>query len=123
MDESRQIAVIVAVGLILAVGGIFLTNTLKGIGFSGQAVVTKYEAYLYPDGTLKEGFTYAFTVEQYRMLYRDWEVPLLFTGEGSPYVQPVSIKPPEGSVAYVKDDYGQVTILTPGADKIGRAHV
>ena len=117
MVETRQIATIVILGLALGVVGIAVTTTLGGFGLSGPAVVSSYEAHIFPDGTLAESFTYTFTEgDQYRMLYRSWEVPVSLQPQGSPYIQPVSVTPPPDSVAYVKDRYGIVTILTPGAD-------
>ena len=117
MSETRQIAIIVILGLALGVVGIAVTTTLGGVALSGPAVVSSYEAHIYPDGRLVEHFTYTFTEGgRYRMLYRSWEVPVSLTTLGRPYVQPVSVTPPSDSVAYVKDQYGYVTILTPGAD-------
>jgi uncharacterized membrane protein len=116
MSETRQIAMVVAIGLILAVSGIAVSTTLGNVGLSGPAVVSKYEAHLFPDGTLNEDFTYVFTKgDTYRMLYRSWEVPVSFRAQNSPYIEPVSVTPPQGSVAYVKDQSGYVTIMTPGA--------
>ncbi len=58
MDESRQIAIIVILGLALAVVGIAATSTLKGFGTTGPAVVSSYEAHFMNNGTLKEDYTY-----------------------------------------------------------------
>ncbi len=116
MGESRQITIVVVLALILAVVGVAVSTTLGDVGFSGPAVVSNYEAHLFPDGTLVEGFTYTFTEDQYRMLYRSWEAPVSLTTQSKPYIQPISILPPVGSVAYVKDQYGDVTILSPGSD-------
>jgi uncharacterized membrane protein len=84
MGENRQITIVVVLGLILAVVGVAVSTTLGGVGLSGPAVVSNYEAHLFPDGTLVEGFTYTFTEDQYRMLYRGWEAPVSLTTQSKP---------------------------------------
>jgi len=117
MSESRQIGVLVGVCLVLAVLGVAGTVVLGNIGLSGSAVVSSYEARFESDGTLTEAYTYTFTEgDRYRMLYRSWESPVSFSKLGYGYIEPVSINPPLDAVAYAKDQYGDVTIMTPGAD-------
>jgi uncharacterized membrane protein len=118
MDEGKQIAIIVILGLALATVGVAVTSTLKGFGMTGPAVVSSYEARLSSNGTLREDYSYTFTVQQYRMLYRSWEAPVSLTPQGSPYIKPVQIDPPLGSVAYIKDRFGDVTIETPNSNPI-----
>ncbi|HIH87896.1 TPA: DUF2207 domain-containing protein, partial [Candidatus Bathyarchaeota archaeon] len=117
MSETRQITIIVVLGIALAIVGAAVATTFSGFGLSGPAVVSSYEAHLYPDGGLVEGFTYTFTEgDTYRMLYRSWEVPVSLENLDTPFIQPVSISAPLGSVAYVKDRWGDVTIATAGSD-------
>ena len=114
MAETRQLAILIAVTLILGVVAVAASTTLSSLNLTGPAVVDKYVAHLKPDGTLTEFYTYTFTVQQYHMLYRSWEVPVSLTPLDFPYIQPIKVDSPPGSVAYVKDQNGDVTILSPG---------
>ncbi len=44
------------------------------------------------------------------MLYRIWEVPVTLNTSSEPYVRLVSMTPAPGTIGYVKDDTGDVTV-------------
>ena len=49
------------------------------------------------------------------MLYRIWEVPLTLNNSTQPYIQLVSMTPAPGTIGYIKDNSGTVTIYGPSA--------
>ena len=110
MGETRQIGLLVVITLTLGIVAVAGSQLINGIGFSGSAVVDRYEATLSPNGTLRETFTYKFTEQRYRMLYRSWEVPVSYTPRNSPYIQPLAVNGPPGTVSYIKDINGLVTL-------------
>lgn len=114
-------AIVIAAVLFIGLLGLLLTGGLPGVEIhlpSGDVVAGKdvyvddYSADLYLNGTLKESFIYKIDAAgKYRMLYRSWTtLPVSLQNSGSPYVEPLKIIPPEGTVPYIKDQSGRVTI-------------
>jgi uncharacterized membrane protein len=115
VSEKSQLAALVIGALVLGIIGLIAVTVIPPL-FNGNLAVNSYEATLAEDGSLQEHFTYDVgSSGQYRMLYRVWEVPLVFDGKSTqPSVQFVSMIPPEGAIGYAKDDSGTVR-LTGGA--------
>ena len=110
MGEIKQLAILVIACLIIGIVGIVLVAVLPPV-FEGDLAVSSYEATLYGNGTLTEQYTYDVkTSGEYHMLYRSWEEPLLFTTPAQPSVMMVSATPPAGTIAYAKDDSGNVVV-------------
>jgi uncharacterized membrane protein len=118
LREERQIAILILVVLLIGLGGMFLTGSLSGLASSvkggyGDIYVESYRADLYPNGTLEETFIYENKESgKYRMLYRIWQAPISLERLDKPYVEPISISPPRGTIPYTKDWRGEVKILS-----------
>lgn len=121
MSETRQVAIVIAAVLFIGLLGLLLTGGLPGVEISlpsGSVVAGKdvyvddYSADLYLNGTLKESFVYKIDAAgKYRMLYRSWTtLPVFLENPGRSYVEPMRIIPPEGTIPYIKDQSGRVTI-------------
>lgn len=104
------------------------------IGFLGHSIieapradgdsvyVDSYSADLYLNGTFLEKFDYQINDGgRYRMLYKDWKVPLSFTTLSQPYVELLDIVPPGGTLPYAKDCKGSVRTFTSPNYMPGRA--
>ena len=110
MSEIRQLGWVVGAGLVLGLLALFLISFVGPL-FDGDLTVSSYEAVLSPDGSLREQYTYDVNAGgQYRMLYRIWEVPVTLNTSSEPYVRLVSMTPAPGTIGYVKDDTGDVTV-------------
>jgi uncharacterized membrane protein len=83
-------------------------------GTLGSIWVESYSADLYLNGTLKETFLYTIRESgKYRMLYRNWKTPLSLEPLNEPYVEPVRVLAPKGTIPYIKDDIFGARILAP----------
>ncbi len=123
MSETRQLAVLVIASLVLGILGLALATTIPSL-FEGNLVVDSYDAVLYENGTLTEYYTYEVkTSGQYRMLYRSWEVPLTFATAPYPSVEMRSASPPEGTVAYAKNDTGSVIVYGDSSKGISKSTI
>ncbi|MDD1667316.1 MAG: DUF2207 domain-containing protein, partial [Methanomicrobiales archaeon] len=117
MSETRQIATLMAITLIIGVVALGLAITLPGL-LEGDLVIDRYEAAISPDGTLTEHYTYVVkTPGTYRMLFRTWEVPISGSSLPQPSVEVIGIRVPEGTVGYYRDHQGQVTIYGMATDQ------
>ncbi|TFG89282.1 MAG: DUF2207 domain-containing protein, partial [Candidatus Atribacteria bacterium] len=106
MNEARQLAVLVIATLVLGMTGLLLVEVVSPL-FEGDLVVDSYEAILFENGTLSEHYTYDVKVSgEYRMLFRSWEAPLVFTATNQPSIQFLSVNPPAGTYGYAKDNLG-----------------
>lgn len=114
-------AIVIAAVLFIGLFGLLLTGGLPGVEVglpSGSVVAGKdvyvdsYSADLYFNGTLKEKFIYNInTAGKYRMLYRSWTtLPVSLQNLSRPYVEPIGIIPPAGTIPYIKDQSERVTI-------------
>lgn len=110
-------------GLALGLVALFLIAALGPV-FDGDLTVKSYEAILYEDGNLSEHYTYDVQNSgEYRMLYRTWEVPVTRTSSTEPYIRPISVIPATGTIGYVKDDSGTVTVYGPSATESSRSMI
>ncbi len=123
MSETRQAAIVIAAVLFIGLLGLLLTGSLPGVEaglpvgmvIAGKDVyVDDYSADLYFNGTLKESFIYNINAaDKYRMLYRSWTtLPVSLENPAKPYVEPLSIIPPRGTIPYIKDRSGNVTVTS-----------
>lgn len=88
-----------------------MSTTLPGFAEEG-IFVQSYRADLYLNGTLQENYVYRIEeANRYRMLYRPWKLPLSSQKLNYPYVEPLTVDPPQGSIPYAKDRKGKVTIF------------
>ncbi|MCX6677193.1 MAG: DUF2207 domain-containing protein [Methanothrix sp.] len=127
MGEERQAAVLIGLVFLVGLVGLFLTGGLPGMGGSfapgislGDVYVDSYRADIYLNGTLAEQFLYNIGASgKYKMLYRSWKMPLSEQSPNSPYISLLNVSPPQGTVPYMKDRAGNVTVLS--AQGIGYA--
>ncbi len=123
MGEQKQIlqflVIIFVIGLVAVVGLNFFRSTGQNID-----VVESYTATLHPDGKLDEIFNYKLTSRDTAMLYRNWDDTLSLNSlSGIGYITPLSIDPPPGTIAYVKDFNGVVTVLSGSADEYAKSEI
>jgi uncharacterized membrane protein len=114
LREREQFALLILVVFLIGFAGVFLIGGISGLteGY-GDVYVESYKADFYLNGTIEETFIYAIEASgKYRMLYRVWEAPLLWERLDEPYVEPVSISSPLGTISYTKDVQGHVTLLS-----------
>jgi uncharacterized membrane protein len=121
LSETRQAAMVIAAVLFIGLLGLLLTGGLPGVkaGLPADIVIAgkdvyvdDYSADLYLNGTLKESFIYNIdAADKYRMLYRSWTtLPVSLQNMSRPYVEPLEIIPPPGTIPYIKDQSGRVTV-------------
>jgi uncharacterized membrane protein len=121
MREEQQAAILIGLVFLIGVAGLFLIDGLSGVSGSsqtsfslGDVYVDSYRADLYPNGTLSEQFVYQIGASgKYRMLYRNWKMPLSVQNLSTPYVQPLAVEVPKGTTSYFKESSGNVTIFSP----------
>jgi uncharacterized membrane protein len=116
LREERQLSILILTVIVIGFAGLYLTgggiSGLASTGDYGDIFVKSYNAELYLNGTFKETFIYEIEESgKYRMLYRVWDAPLSWGRRDEPYVEPVSISPPLGTISYTKDFQGQVKLL------------
>ncbi|NYT02758.1 MAG: DUF2207 domain-containing protein, partial [Methanosarcinales archaeon] len=112
MRESKVLAGLLILVLLMGAGGLYLIGAFSSPDLSGPVYVQDYSARLFLNGSMEETFLYRVNVDgKYRMLYRLWKVPVSFQSLGSPHVTPVAIDAPPGTVPYVKDWQGEVRVL------------
>lgn len=112
LGEIRLIAILVAVTLAVGVIGILAVPIVSARDRSGD-LVESYTATLHPDGRLDETYVYTLQSSTTRMLFRYWEEDLHFAKLYGPQIVPIEVDPPAGSVGYVKNYAGIVTIMPP----------
>ncbi len=117
MSETRQIAALMAITLVIGVVALALAVALPR-AMEGNLVVDSYSAAISADGTLTEQYTYDVkTPDTYQMLFRTWEVPLAGTPLTQPSVEVVGMQVPPGTIGYYRDYQGQVTIYGMPTDQ------
>ncbi|HMB45008.1 MAG TPA: hypothetical protein VKL21_04215, partial [Candidatus Methanoperedens sp.] len=125
MNENKEIVILLIVVALIGLSGLYLTGGISGtenacgLGGCGDVYVDSYSANLYLNGTLEENFVYKIKEPfKYRMLYRNWKVPLSYgisndpTLKTAPHVELVSILPPPGSFPYIKNFQGITKIIS-----------
>ena len=106
MSEKRQILILVAITLVIAVAGTQVEN-LIGVA-KGDAFVTQYTAVFHADGLLEETFTYKLNVGNEKNIIRYWEAPLSTNDLGYPQIQLLNISVPDHTYWYLVDNTGSV---------------
>jgi hypothetical protein len=106
LSERRQILLLVAITLVLAVATTQVSN-LFGTS-EGDAVVTNYTAVFHADGRLEETFTYKLNVDGKRFLYRYWQAPLSNKELNYAQVELLNMDVPSGTFWYLMDNTGTV---------------
>ncbi len=102
MGETRQLAGLVVIGLVIGIIGLVVASAVPPL-FAGDLVVDSYDATLMSNGTLTEHYTYnVHTSGEYRMLFRSWDAPLVFSTPSSSAVQFISAEAPGGATWYAK---------------------
>ncbi len=116
MTERQQIVVLVAITLLIGVLAVVGAAALPDL-FRGDLEVQDYEAVFYENGTLVEHYTYDVRVAgEYRMLYRYWNVPLVFAAIDQPHIEFLGMTAPAGTIGYVKDSEGEVRTAAGNPD-------
>jgi uncharacterized membrane protein len=110
LSEYKLISILVIVTLIIGALGIIAVPFISTKDRSGDYI--EYSAILRRDGTLDEVYKYHLTGNvRTRMLYRFWEMPLSLNELTRPQIKLIEVVPPDGTIAYVKDYQGVVTLL------------
>jgi len=112
MAETKQIATLVLLTLMVGISGLALINNLPAL-FEGDVVVNEYVVTLYANGTLVEDYTYEVKVSnQHRMLFRSWDAPLSREQLNRPHIQFLYARAfsSEQLIIYMKDFQGTVWI-------------
>jgi uncharacterized membrane protein len=106
LSEKRQILLLVAIALVIALAGTQVEN-LIGLA-EGDAVVTQYTAVFHADGLLEETFTYKLNVGNKKFLRRYGEAPLSTDDLGYTQIQLLDINVPDNTYWYLVDNTGRV---------------
>ena len=88
-----------------------MVSVIQGSGGPSDVSINNYNVLIYANGKLREDFTYTFTNSNYHMMYRDWYATVSTTPISTPYIQPLSISAPAGTTSYIKDQFGDVSIV------------
>jgi uncharacterized membrane protein len=108
MTERQQIAILVAITLLVGVLAVAGVNALGGL-FQGNLEVQHYDAVFYDNGTFIERYTYDVRAAgEYRMLFRYWADPLTFMAIDQPHIEFLGMTAPPGTIGYIKDFEGEV---------------
>jgi uncharacterized membrane protein len=106
---------VVGTGLALGLLALIIITAVSPL-FDGDLTVSSYDAVLKNDGTLEEHYTYNVgSSGEYRMLYRIWESPVTLNTSTEPYIRLVSMTPAPGTIGYMKDNSGHVTVFGSSA--------
>lgn len=115
MREEKQLSILLVAVFLIGAAGLFITGNMPGLasvsnqGYDRPVYVEDYRADFYLNGTLAERYDYQINqAGKYRMLYRNWKVPLTDGNLSQPYVEIISINPPENTIAYFKNQLGKV---------------
>ena len=110
MGETRELLILVVLAFVLGAAAILISAGIPAL-IEGDLVISRYEATLQDDGTFQETYTYEVkSGGEYRMLYRYWEDPLSEAPLQSPFIEFVAMEVPSGTVGYMKDSSGAVTL-------------
>ena len=114
-SELKLVGLLVFVTLALGVVAIYAIPRVTAQDKSGDTVES-YTVTLHSDGTLDETYVYNIVSRDTRFLFRFWEEAVVPSGSGypsnSPHLEVISITPPPGTTAYLRDDQGRVTLYT-----------
>lgn len=108
--EKRDLLVLVAVALAIGAVAIVIAFFVPGL-LEGDLVIADYRATLQENGTFGEVYTYEVrSGGTYRMLYRYWQDPLSVQPLESPFIRIVDMQIPPGTVGYIRESSGKVTL-------------
>ncbi|MBM3292231.1 DUF2207 domain-containing protein, partial [Candidatus Bathyarchaeota archaeon] len=114
IEETRLISLVIGLSLVLGVLGIYVSPLISSTDRSGDYI--EYSAVLYKDGTLDETYIYHLTGNvETRMLYRFWDMEMSTSTLMRPQIILLGVYAPAGSISYIKDYRGEVTILSSNA--------
>ena len=117
MSEPRQIATLIAISLVIAVGMSLFSLFVVPALVEGDLVIDRYDANYDLGGNLSEQYLFdVHTSGEYRMLFRNWVAPLSLSPLTMPYVQFIGLSNPPGTTGYVKDYQGAAKIVGSGGD-------
>ncbi|MCQ8894014.1 MAG: DUF2207 domain-containing protein [Methanolinea sp.] len=108
--ERKDLLILVAVAF--AIGAVAIVIALAvPVLFEGDLVIADYRAALHENGTFEEVYTYEVrSGGTFRMLYRYWQDPLSAEPLQYPFIQFVGMENPPGTVGYIRDASGKVTL-------------
>lgn len=114
MSELKQLAVVLVLVSAIGIGGVLFSLS---IGWNGPLTVD-YDAKIVLNGsiTLQEEYVYHVHESKFRMLYRNWEVPMSFGWIDKPHVELLKVK--GDGVPYAKDYLGKVKVWGDGNAKV-----
>lgn len=114
-SEFSLVGLLVIVTLALGVVAIYAIPMFTAQDRSGDTV-DSYTVTLHSDGTLDETYIYKIVSTDTRFLFRFWNETVKPSGSGYPinhvHLELISITPPPGTTAYLKDNAGHVTIYS-----------
>jgi uncharacterized membrane protein len=111
-DEQKELILLLTITLGIAIFG-FMFYSFGQTLFAPDLLVRSYDASFSWNGTLEESYTYQVGAsDQYRSLNRKYESPVFQNEQNGAYVRFLSIKPPSGTIGYVKDANGAVIITS-----------
>ena len=116
MREEKKIIIFCILVFIVGVVGAFLVTSSNGVSYSNIGI-KNYKANLYIEKnlTLEENYTYEILEnKRYRMLYRDWKVPLVYNSKlDVPHVEVLNLSASsKNMVGYVVDYNGRVFVFS-----------
>ena len=114
-DEKKDLILILLITAGIATCGFFLFSFAQAI-FIPDLKVNSYDALFAWDGTLQESYLYNVHVsDQFRSLNRKFESPVYSATHSGSYIRFISVKPPSGTLGYVKEADGTVTLTGDNA--------
>jgi len=115
ITERQQILSLLAITLVIGVLAIIGANALPAL-LKEDLEVEHYDAVFYKNGTLIERYTYdVHSTGEYRMLFRYWDAPLVFSPVDRPHIEFVGMTALPGTIGYVRDEWGDVQIAAGSA--------
>ncbi len=114
MSELKQLAVVLVLVSAIGIGGVLFSLS---IGWKGPLTVD-YDAKIVLNGsiTLQEEYVYHVHESKFRMLYRNWEVPMSFGWIDKPHVELLKVR--GDGIPYAKDYLGRVKVWGDGNAEI-----
>ncbi|MDO9539011.1 MAG: DUF2207 domain-containing protein [Methanocalculus sp.] len=116
MEEKKQVAILIIATLLLGLSALAVMAVFPSdaVNFGGDLIVESYEVVWNEDGELIERYVYSVqSAEEYRMLYRNWKVPLIYGDQASdqPHIRLNGASAPNGAVAYLKTGSGSIHLF------------
>ncbi|ADC68882.1 Protein of unknown function DUF2207, membrane [Methanocaldococcus sp. FS406-22] len=116
MREEKKIIIFCIFVFVVGVVGAFLVTSSNGVNYT-NIDIKNYKANLYIEKnlTLEESYTYEILEnKRYRMLYRDWKVPLVYNSKlDVPYVEVLNLSASsKDMIGYVVDYKGDIFVFS-----------